>query len=96
MRAKAVREAIDVLRNARAPEPQIGDDIGAWLPARTVAALRAHGIDTLAALTVRIRRRRHWVQSELAYGRLRAAEKRALLEVERERAAGTRSRNSTH
>ena len=58
--AKAVAEAIDVLRHARVPEPHIGDDIGAWLPARAVVALRSHGIDTLADLTVRIPRRRQW------------------------------------
>lgn len=44
----------------RAPVPQIGDAIDAWLPARAVAALRAHGIATLADLTVRIPRRRQW------------------------------------
>lgn len=60
MRAKAVGDAIDVLRHARVPAPHLGDDIGAWLPARAVVALRAHGIDTLADLTVRIPRRRQW------------------------------------
>ncbi|KWF02892.1 phage integrase family protein [Burkholderia pseudomultivorans] len=58
--AKAAAEAIALLRHARAPMPQISDDIGLWLPARAVAALRAHGIDTLADLTVRIPRRRQW------------------------------------
>jgi site-specific recombinase XerD len=58
--AKAVGEAIEALRHARPPAPHIGDDISAWLPARAVAALRAHGIDTLADLTVRIPRRRQW------------------------------------
>ncbi|MDS0793330.1 site-specific integrase [Burkholderia pseudomultivorans] len=58
--AKAAAEAIAQLRHARAPVPQISDDIGLWLPARAVAALRAHGIDTLADLTVRIPRRRQW------------------------------------
>lgn len=42
------------------PEPQIGDEIGRWLPTRVVAALHAHGIATLADLTVRIPRRRQW------------------------------------
>jgi Phage integrase protein len=60
-RAKAAAEAIEAIRHARAPAPHIGDDIGAWLPARAAAALRcAHGIDTLAELTVRIPRRRQW------------------------------------
>ncbi|WP_261526331.1 site-specific integrase [Burkholderia multivorans] len=58
--AKAATDAIGVLRHARAPVPQIGDAIDAWLPARAVAALRAHGIATLADLTVRIPRRRQW------------------------------------
>jgi site-specific recombinase XerD len=60
VQAKAVGEAIELLRHARAPEPHIGDDIGAWLPERAVAALRAHGVATLADLTVRIPRRRQW------------------------------------
>jgi len=58
--AKAVADAIEVLRHARLPTPQITDDIGLWLPARAVATLRAHGIATLADLTVRIPRRRQW------------------------------------
>ncbi|WP_281362462.1 phage integrase family protein, partial [Pararobbsia alpina] len=58
--ARAVNEAIDVLRHARIPDPRISDDIDVWLPARAVAALRAHGIATLADLTVRIPRRRQW------------------------------------
>jgi hypothetical protein len=49
-----------VLRSLPPPEPQISDDIASWFSARTVTALRAHGIDTLADLTVRIPRRRQW------------------------------------
>ncbi|CAN7774475.1 site-specific integrase [Cupriavidus necator] len=59
-RAKAASQAIDVLRRLPSPEPQVSDDIGQWLPARAVAALRAHGIETLTDLTVRIPRRRRW------------------------------------
>jgi site-specific recombinase XerD len=59
-RAKAVTHAIGVLRLLPAPEPQISDGIERWFPARTGKALRAHGIDTLADLTVRIPRRRQW------------------------------------
>ncbi|WP_454742966.1 phage integrase family protein [Cupriavidus necator] len=59
-RAKAINQAIDVLRRLPSPEPQVSDDIGQWLPARAVGALRAHGIETLADLTVRIPRRRRW------------------------------------
>ncbi|SFU24847.1 Phage integrase protein [Paraburkholderia aspalathi] len=58
--AKAVADAIEVLRHARMPTPQISDDIGIWLPARAVATLRAHAISTLADLTVRIPSRRQW------------------------------------
>jgi site-specific recombinase XerD len=62
-RGKAVTHAIDVLRSLSPPEPQISDDIASWFSARTVTALRAHGIDTLADLTVRIPRRRQWWKS---------------------------------
>jgi hypothetical protein len=58
--AKAVADAIGILRHARLPVPQISDDIGLWLPARAVATLRGHGIATLADLTVRIPRQRQW------------------------------------
>ena len=58
--AKPVADAIEVLRHAHAPTPQISDDIGLWLPTRTVGILRTHGIATLADLTVRIPRRRQW------------------------------------
>lgn len=59
-RAKAVTQAIDVLRASSSPSPQVSDDIGRWLPARAVQVLRTRGIDTLADLTVRIPRRRQW------------------------------------
>lgn len=58
--ARAVAHAIDALRTSAAPVPLIGDDVGLWLPPRVVSALRAEGIHTLAALTVRIPRRRRW------------------------------------
>ncbi|MBK3814747.1 integrase, partial [Paraburkholderia aspalathi] len=61
--ARAVADAIEVLRHARMPTPQISDDIGLWLPARAVATLRVHAISTLADLTVRIPRRRQWWKS---------------------------------
>ena len=62
-RAKIARtaiRAIDTLRNIPMPTPLIGDDIERWLPARTVRALCAQGIKTLADLMVRIPRRRMW------------------------------------
>jgi site-specific recombinase XerD len=58
--AKTVADAIEILRHARLPVPQISDDIGLWLPARAVSVLRAHDIATLADLAVRIPRRREW------------------------------------
>ena len=59
-RAKAVTHAIGVLRSLQVPAPRVSDDIGRSFPVRTVNALRAHSIDTLADLTVRIPRRRQW------------------------------------
>ncbi|QGZ57146.1 site-specific integrase [Paraburkholderia acidiphila] len=58
--AKAVAQAIDSLRTARPPEPRIADDIAQWFAPRAVRVLYAHGITTLADLTVRIPRRRQW------------------------------------
>jgi site-specific recombinase XerD len=58
--AKAVAQAIDMLRTARPPEPQIADEIAQWFAPRAVRVLHAHGITTLADLTVRIPRRRQW------------------------------------
>ncbi|RQR22548.1 integrase [Burkholderia sp. Bp9143] len=55
-----VARAIAALRSLPPPLPHIADEIDQWLPARVVAALRAHGIRTLADLTVRIPRRRRW------------------------------------
>ena len=58
--AQTVAQAIDALRTARAPTPQIADDIAQWFAPRAVRVLHAHGITTLADLTVRIPRRRQW------------------------------------
>jgi site-specific recombinase XerD len=58
--AKAVAHAIELLRAARPPEPQITDAIASWFAPRAVRVLHAHGITTLAELTVRIPRRRQW------------------------------------
>lgn len=58
--AKAVAQAIDILRATRPPEPQIADAIAQWFAPRAVRVLHAHGIVTLADLTVRIPRRRQW------------------------------------
>lgn len=58
--ARAVVQAIDVLRDAPTPVPLIGDDVEQWLSPRVAGALHAQGIKTLAALTVRIPRRRRW------------------------------------
>nr|WP_242539094.1 site-specific integrase [Trinickia acidisoli] len=55
-----VARAIESLRNLPVPSPSITDQIEMWLPPRIVASLHAHGILTLADLTVRIPRRRRW------------------------------------
>ncbi|TKC88747.1 integrase [Trinickia terrae] len=70
--AAAVTQAIEALRTSGIPEPQIGDGVSAWFPARAVAALRARGIDTLADLTVRIPRRRQWWKAVPGLGRASA------------------------
>ncbi|MGY8524394.1 phage integrase family protein [Paracidovorax citrulli] len=57
---RAADRAIELLRALPVQRPLITDDIARWLPVRAVAALRAHGIDTLAELTVRVPRRRRW------------------------------------
>ena len=57
---RAAGQAIELLRTLRLPEPVISDDVALWLDARTVAALRAAGVTTLADLTVRVPRRRRW------------------------------------
>lgn len=50
--------AIEVLSTLQPPEPLIGDDVARWLDARAARVPQAQGIKTLAALTVRIPRRR--------------------------------------
>jgi site-specific recombinase XerD len=55
-----VHRAIEALRDLVVREPQINDDIGLWLPSRTIPALKAQGIATLAELTLRVPRRRLW------------------------------------
>jgi site-specific recombinase XerD len=73
-RARAVAKAIDLLPTLAAPEPLIGDDVVQWLPLRAVKALHAQGIKTLAALTVRIPRRRRWWASIPGLGAASARE----------------------
>lgn len=58
--ARAVARAMELLPTLSVPQPLIGDDVDRWLSPRTARALQAHGIKTLAALTVRIPRRRRW------------------------------------
>ncbi|SCU91329.1 Phage integrase [Cupriavidus necator] len=58
--AKAIAQAVEVLRTSPDPVPRIGDDIALWLSERAVRALYAADLRTLADLTVRIPRRRQW------------------------------------
>jgi len=58
--ARNVAEAIETLAPLGVPSPSVTDDIDGWLTPRTVNTLRAHGIRTLADLTVRVPRRRCW------------------------------------
>jgi hypothetical protein len=58
--AQAAAQAIEALRHARPPVPDIVDPVEHWFSPRTVRALHAYGIVTLADLTVRVPRRRLW------------------------------------
>ena len=58
--AKRVIVAIEQLKTAVVPKPLMSDSIGAWFSDRTAITLKAHGIATLADLTVRIPRRKRW------------------------------------
>jgi len=58
--ARAATTAIEQLRGMPMPTPKITDDISLWLSERSVRALNARDIKTLADLTVRVPRRRRW------------------------------------
>jgi site-specific recombinase XerD len=58
--AKSVARAIEVLRELPPPQPLMGDPVSQWLSPRAAQALQAQGLHTLAALTLRIPRRRQW------------------------------------
>lgn len=57
---KPVAQAIEVLRYGKPPEPVSSDPVERWFRERVARALQAHGITTLADLTVRTPRRRQW------------------------------------
>lgn len=57
---RAVVDAIEVLRHLPICKPLVTDDVERWLRPRSARALKAHGIKTLADLTVRVSRRRRW------------------------------------
>jgi site-specific recombinase XerD len=59
-RARAVVRAIELLPSLAPPQPLIGDEVARWMEPRVVRALHAQGIKTLAALTLRIPRRKMW------------------------------------
>lgn len=58
--ARAVFHAVEILQSMPPAIPQIGDAIERWLAPRSVQALHAYGIRTLADLTVRVARRKMW------------------------------------
>ena len=58
--ARAVLQAVEELKSSPPAIPQIGDAIERWLAPRSVEALHAYGIRTLADLTVRVARRKMW------------------------------------
>ncbi|CAG9269862.1 site-specific integrase [Paraburkholderia caribensis] len=60
LHAKAVAQAIEVLKYGKPPEPEISDPVERWFSERAARALKAQGIATLADLTVRTPRRRMW------------------------------------
>jgi site-specific recombinase XerD len=80
-RASAVAHAIELLRALPAPQPQIADDIDLWLAPRAVRVLRAHGIATLADLTVRVPRRRRWWSTICGLGQTSARQIEAFFEA---------------
>lgn len=59
-RAARISSAIEELRCATPKRPMIGDAVADWFTPRISAALHAAGIKTLAALTLRVPRRRMW------------------------------------
>ena len=59
-RVRAVMAAIDLLRGLAVPRPLVTDAVERWLPARLAQPILAHGLRTLADLTVRVPRRRRW------------------------------------
>jgi site-specific recombinase XerD len=61
--ARSVSQAIETLRSMPPAVPEIGDAIERWLAPRSVQALHACRIHTLADLTVRIPRRKMWWSS---------------------------------
>jgi site-specific recombinase XerD len=58
--ARAVFQAVEILQSTPPATPNIGDEIERWLAPRSVQALHAYGIRTLADLTVRVARRKMW------------------------------------
>ncbi|MBT2304536.1 tyrosine-type recombinase/integrase [Variovorax paradoxus] len=58
--ARKVADAVETLASLPRSSPSVTDEIDGWLAPRAVRALRAHGIRTLADLTVRVPRRRRW------------------------------------
>ena len=70
--ARAVLQAVEILQSTPPAIPQIGDAIERWLAPRSVLALHAYGIRTLADLTVRVARRKMWWSAIPALGAIGA------------------------
>lgn len=60
--AARLAEAMDAVVRAPVALPAVTDPVSAWFSPRIAIPLRAHGISTLADLTVRVPRRKMWWQ----------------------------------
>lgn len=64
-----LERAISLLQELPSAGPQIGDEVQRWLAPRVATALRAHGIGTLAELTLRVPRSATWWRGIPGLGR---------------------------
>ncbi len=59
-RAATIASAIEALRTSQARAPFLGDAVAEWLSPRTSETLKGAGLKTLAAVAMRMARRRQW------------------------------------